>query len=421
VPHFGTSRAWAAGLGGVLLVAVSGCSPSTTSSTSGGSACQSLTLGFIGPFTGTHSFVGPKMQAGVQVAVDEINKQGGVLGCHHLSFITQDDAQDPGDAVPAANSEVAQNIVAFVGPTSGTAAVVQPIADKANIPILMFGGGAEFDKITDPRFYRMSASDSEQADAMVYYAKTKGYTKVALAFGNQSVDQSLLPSIKFAAQKLGITVTASVTFTSGATSFRSEIQNLFAGGPQAILGQVDIDSAATLFTEVRQAGMFTTPWIVSNSWYDPAWFSAVGAAVATGPVYIANPGAGGTIGLAPFLAFLKQVDAADKQPAIEEETMYDAVTTWALGVDEAGSWTEPQIEAGIAKATGSGTPCGSYADCYALIKAGKAIDWQGSQTAVDFDQYHNVYGPFDILHYNADRSTTTLVTLNASQVQQAIH
>jgi branched-chain amino acid transport system substrate-binding protein len=359
------------------------------------------------------------METGVKVAVDAINRSGGVLGCHHVNFVVQDDAADLGDAVPAAQKEISDGIVAFVGPTSSTAAVVQPIADSANIPMLMFGGGSEFDHDADPRFYRMSASDSEQALAMVYYARSRGWTRVALAFGNMNVDQALIPSVQLAARKLGITVTANVTFTSGSTSFRSEIQTLFGGHPQAILGQVDTDSAPTMFTELSQDGLTSTPWVVSNSWDDPAFYRAVGSKVATGPIYITNPGAGGTVGLAPFLQLMKQYAPADKQPGIEEETMYDAVTTWALGVDEARTWIEPKIEAGIAAATGSGTKCGSYADCYKLIKAGSVIDFEGSQTAVDFDKYHNVYGPFDILHYNPNGSTKSLATIDAQTLQQA--
>src|SRR5258708_9175801 len=206
-----------------LFLAACGSSGSGSNAASTGN-CGPVTIGLVGTFSGTHSFVGPTMETGVKVAMDAISRSGGVLGCHHVNFVVQDDAADTGDAVPAAQKEISDGIVAFVGPTSATAAVVQPIADKANLPTLMFGGGSEFDHDADPRFYRMSASDSEQAVAMVYYARSRGWSRVALAFGNQNVDQALTPSVQLAAQKLGVKVTATVTFASGSTSFRSEIQ-----------------------------------------------------------------------------------------------------------------------------------------------------------------------------------------------------
>src|SRR5262249_50532609 len=94
-----------------LAAAACGSSPSGTGTSSGN--CKPVTIGLIGTFTGTHSFVGPTMETGVKVAVDAINKDGGVLGCHKIKFVVQDDAADPGDAVPAAQKEVSDGIVGF--------------------------------------------------------------------------------------------------------------------------------------------------------------------------------------------------------------------------------------------------------------------------------------------------------------------
>ena len=418
--RFRSSGGRAAGIAAAILVALTACGGSSSATSN-----SPLTIGLISTFTGAQAHVGPGMLAGAQFAVNIINSNGGVLGTHHLTLVTQDDSFDPGDALPAAQKEIqSDGVVAIVGPTSATASVVLPLAAKANIPMLMFGGGDAFDKVTDPHFYRMSASDTEQSYAMAVYAHTKGWNKVAIALGNASVDQAVLPGLQYAAQKLGMTVTATVTFVNGSTSFRSELQTLFAGQPDAILGQADINAAPTMFSEMRQLGYAQTPWVVSNSWADAAFFAAVGPTVASGPIFIANPGAGGSIGLPWFLdAWNKAYPnlGPTQRPGITQETMYDAVTTWALGVDQAGTWTEPQINAGILKASnGPGTPCGDYVSCYNMIKAGKAIAWEGAFSNTKFDQYHNVFGPFDVLQYKTDGTFATLTTITADQVRQAL-
>jgi ABC-type branched-subunit amino acid transport system substrate-binding protein len=412
----------AAGFAVAVLVALTACSGSSPSS---GSSNSPLTIGLISTFTGAHAFAGPGMLAGAQFAVNIINSNGGVLGTHHLTLVTQDDSFDPGDALPAAQKEIqSDGVVAIVGPSSATAAVVLPLASKANIPMLMFGGGDAFDKVTDPHFYRMSASDTEQSYAMAVYAHSKGWDKVAIALGNADVDQAILPGIQYAAQKLGMTITATVTFVVGSTSFRSELQTLFAGHPQAILGQADINAAPTMFSQMRQLGLAQTPWVASNTFADAAFFAAVGPTVASGPIYIANPGAGGSIGLPWFLdAWSKAYPnlGPTQRPGILQETMYDAVMTWALGVAEAGTWNEPQINSGILKASnGPGTPCADYVTCYNMIKAGKAIAWEGAASNTKFDKYHNVFGPFDVLQYKADGTFATLTTITADQVRQAL-
>jgi branched-chain amino acid transport system substrate-binding protein len=402
----------------LVLIAATACSSSSSGGSAGGTP-KAYKLGLIGPLTGVRADVGSGMVSGAKLAITEINANGGVLG-HQLSLVQQDDAGDPGDAVPAAQKELqSDHITAMVGPTALTEAVVLPLIDRANIPDLMWGGGGEFDKVTDPHFFRMTPSDTEQADAMAVFAQSKGWKRVSLAIGSASADQSLLPALKTATAKLGISIVSQVTVTIGSTSFRSEIQRLYANKPDAILAQFDIPSAGILFGEVAQEGLSSTPWVASNLWYSTEFVKSVGKAV-TGPIYIANPGSTNVVGPSQFLAILKAQTGASA-PRNGQEAMYDAVTTWALGADVAGTTSWPKIGAGIIKASnGPGTACGDYPTCYTMIKAGTAINWDGSGSTVDFDKYHNVFGPFDVLHYNANGSTTSVTTITSTDVINAL-
>ncbi len=332
----------AIGVGAAALLATA-CGSGNTSS-SGGNGSSPINLGLIAPLTGARADLGQGMQTGAKIALAVINAHGGVLG-HQVNLSVQDDVADPGDAVPAAQKEInSDNVVGIVGPISQTASVVLPLAERANIPNLMWGGGAAFDQISDPHFFRMSPSDTEQADAMVVYAHSKGWNNVALAVGNTSGDQSLVPGIQAAAQKLGMTVGSPVTIAVGASSFRSEIQTLFAGHPQAVLGQFDIPSAGVLFGELKQEGLTSTPWVASNLWFANEFFTSVGASVASGPIYIANPGAENQ-GYQPFLNILKQQTGAS-QPSNGQSYIYDAVNAWALGAQIAGTTSMPRHRAG---------------------------------------------------------------------------
>ena len=145
----------------------------------------------------------------------------------------------------------------------------------------------------------------------------------------------------------------------------------------------------------------------------------MGATTASGPVYIANPGAENQ-GYPDFLRLLKQRTGAS-QPSNGQTFMYDAVNVWALGAKEANSWSFPAIEQGILKAAnGPGTQCFDYLSCYDLLKSGKSINYQGAASSVDFDRYHNVFGPFDMLHYNPDGSTSSMVVLTPAQITKAL-
>lgn len=397
-----------------LLIAACGAS-----SGSGAPGKGPITLGEMGPLTGARADIGTAMVQGSKLALGAINADGGVLG-HPVKLDPQDDAADPADAVPATDKEInTDHVAAIVGPIVQTAPVVLPLAARAKIPDLMWGGGAAFDNETSPYFYRLAPSDTEMSDSMMVYAHKRGWNNIALAIGNTTGDTSLVPGLKAAAAKLGMTVQKTVTITVGATSFRSEISDLFSGHPQAIVGQFDIPSAGVLFGELKQQNLLSTPWVVSNLWFAKEFYSSVGSSVASGPIYIANPGVENG-GYSNFLSLLKQ-KTGQSQPSNGETYMYDAVNIWALGAKEAGTYAYPALEKGILKAAnGPGTTCTTYDQCLSLLKSGKAIKYVGAASSVSFDKHHNVYGPFDFLHYNSNGTTSTLATLSPSEILGAL-
>jgi len=399
---------------------VSACGSSSGGSGSG-SSNSVLPLGLEGPLTGNRADIGKAMVQAAQMAVDVINKNGGVDG-HQVKLYTQDDAGDPVDAVPAVHTLInVDNVVAIVGPISLTEAGILPSVDAANIPNLMWGGGSQFDAITDPHFFRMSPSDTEQAEAMVYYAYKQGWTKIALAFGAGSGSQSLVAPIQAAAKHLGMTITTNVALTPGLSNYSSQVTDVYNTHPQAVLGQFNNTTAGIFFGEIKQQGDLSTPFIGDNIFYTNTWFNAVGKTVASGPVYMTNSSTTGGQGAATMLSLMKQYYGYTTPPNGFEYT-YDGVMAWAIGADEAGTWKWPAVEQGIVKATtptSQTTLCTSYPSCYSLIKQHKPVKFEGSASSVTFDKYHNVYGPFSVLRFNADGSTQTVVTYTAQEIQAA--
>jgi neutral amino acid transport system substrate-binding protein len=404
---------------GAIALLLAACGSGSANSGSGTSGTGPITLGEMGPLTGSRADIGAAMVQGSNLALRAINSDGGVLG-HQVKLDSQDDASDPADAVPATDKEInTDHVAAIVGPIVQTAPVVLPLAARAKIPDLMWGGGAAFDNETSPYFFRLAPSDTEMSDAMIVYAHQRGWKNIALAIGNTTGDTSLVPGLKAAAARLGMTVQKTVTISVGATSFRSEISNLFSGHPQAVVGQFDIASAGVLFGELKQENLLSTPWVVSNLWFAKEFYTSVGASVASGPIYIANPGVENG-GYNNFLSLLKQ-KTGQSQPSNGETFMFDAVNIWALGAQEAGTYKYPALEHGIIKAAnGPGTACTTYTQCLSLLKSGKAIKYVGAASSVSFDKHHNVYGPFDFLHYNSDGTTSTVATLGPSQILRTL-
>ena len=122
-----------------LLITLVLAACGTTSSAGGGSSYQGKTikLGAILSITGAGGVYGPQSRNGMQLAVDEINKSGGVNGAQ-INLEVQDDASDKAQSAQLAQTMIQQDqVMALLGPTLSNSAVgVHPLAESLKTPIV---------------------------------------------------------------------------------------------------------------------------------------------------------------------------------------------------------------------------------------------------------------------------------------------
>jgi branched-chain amino acid transport system substrate-binding protein len=80
----------------------------------GTARAQDIKIAVVGPITGSNAAIGEQMKRGGQMAVQDINAKGGVLG-KKLALEIADDACDPKQAVAAANDVVGKKVVFVAG------------------------------------------------------------------------------------------------------------------------------------------------------------------------------------------------------------------------------------------------------------------------------------------------------------------
>jgi branched-chain amino acid transport system substrate-binding protein len=99
---------------------------------------QDIKIGLAGPITGPLAFLGQHIKWGADLAVDEINQAGGVLG-RKLVFLMQDSGCRPADGVAAAERLLNQDRVdVMLGDVcSGSTMAVMPIIEKAQKPFIV--------------------------------------------------------------------------------------------------------------------------------------------------------------------------------------------------------------------------------------------------------------------------------------------
>jgi ABC-type branched-subunit amino acid transport system substrate-binding protein len=407
-----------AGIAVMTLAAACG-----SSSGSGGSASgKTVHFAVAGAYSGIQAAVGQPILEGSKAAAYVINKDGGILGSK-LVVDAVDTKGDPADAVTALRQDIALNHPsAIVGPASLEIHGAQPVFDQAKIPDGWNGGSAEYDHNSDPLLWRCNPSDSQEGVAIAAYAITKGYKRAAMYFTNVAASQAFEPIITNAYTKLGGTIVATQNVTPGLSDYRTEVSKLIAAKPDVIFSQMEPATAATTIKNFQQLGGLKVPMVGTDLMAGSDVIKAVGPSFDAQHIVMvqgSNELAGSA---AAFSAAYKTVNG--HAPIAGAGYAYDCTILFALAATYAKSTSPSAIEGAILKVSNPpGIKVSDYATAVADIKAGKKIDYEGVSGPLDFNQYHNVTGPWDVVVATGDAAgdIKTLETLQPAQIQAALN
>ncbi len=388
------------------------------SSSSGGGLSGPVKIGVLAAFTGIYSTFGQAFGEGAQVAAKEINDNGGIQG-HQVQIVNGDSVGDPIDAVTALQKLInIDKVAGIIGPQAIEIGATQPIFDRYHIVDMYQGGTVDFDTLTDPWIWRGSASDSQEGVAMSLYAISKGYKNAAIMFSTESSGQTLKPILQQTYEKLGGHVAIAVDLTIGQSSYRSEVARVVAAHPDVIFLHVDPVTAAPLFSNFREANNFAIPFIGTDSTTGSDWDKAVGNQVAhdhlVSLVGGSEPSGGGDV----FNTWYAKTFT--HQPLANANYAYDSVMVLALAIAKANS-TDPQavVNAIPQVSNPPGQIVSDWATAVAAIKAGTKINYDGASGPMDFNKYHNVFGPFDAVAVDLQGNLQTVKAFTAAELAAA--
>jgi ABC-type branched-subunit amino acid transport system substrate-binding protein len=355
-----------------------------------------VTMGVLSCFTGSLASLGAAMLQGSQVAMKGINDAGGILG-QPLALQHADTQCDLADGVTAVRQLLGfSNVVGIIGPETQEIAAVSPIVTSAKIPTQFQGGSTLFDKNADPYLWRDSPSDSQLGVAMALYAFNKGYKKADLIFYSDIAAQTFPPPITATFTKLGGTVVKSYTISPGQSSYLTTVQQVIADTPDVIFTQTDAPTAAVLFHNFKTLNNLAIPFVGTDVTGGGDYLKAITNQVAHDHlISVYGTSVSGQAADEFNRLFAIVVPGANQQPLGNANYAYDSVISQALAIDQAKSINGPDINAALATVSNPpGTQCYTYAACLALIKAGTKINYEGASGPLDYNQFHNVFGPY---------------------------
>lgn len=145
-----------------------------------------IVFGLSTAVTGNFPLAGERTLQGVDLAIEEINAAGGVLG-KKLTYIYEDDGNDATTAVNVVTKLLNEDVVAVIGPhTTGNTLAVQSLYADAGMPFFSGGSGVKLEtEMQNKYFHRVRPSDSIcGAIAVKYAVETLGAKKVGIDYNN---------------------------------------------------------------------------------------------------------------------------------------------------------------------------------------------------------------------------------------------
>jgi branched-chain amino acid transport system substrate-binding protein len=199
------------------------------------------------------------IRQGIQIAIEEINRSGGVLGGRKLELIVRDNRAVPARAAAHYNELAGTKdlVAVFCGKFSSAVVESLPLIHKQKLVLL--DPWAANDKIIEngyaPNYaFRLSLKDSLAVPAMMGYARKRGFSKVGLLLINTSWGRNNLEVVeRYLAAKPGISVVDTQWFNYGDNSLMAQYRSIRKAGANAVVfvgvepeGAVLVREVATL-------------------------------------------------------------------------------------------------------------------------------------------------------------------------------
>lgn len=196
-----------------------------------------LRIGTLLPVTGSLAFLGPPEIAGVNLAIQEINEGGGVLG-KPVELAEGDSGDTPEFANATVDRLLGENVDAIVG--AAASGISLAVIDKiAGAGIVQFSPANTSDKLTTYEdkglYFRVAPPDLLQGAAIAKLVADDGATNVAIIARNDAYGTGLAEVVQKTLEAAGITVSVVKIYEPDAGTFDAEVNEIAGASPDAVV------------------------------------------------------------------------------------------------------------------------------------------------------------------------------------------
>ncbi len=219
-------------------------------------AQEPIRVGSFLSVTGPAAFLGDPEQKTLEMQVEKINAEGGLLG-RKLQLIVYDDAGDAEKARTFVKRLLEQDKVDLIvgGSTTGTTMAAVPLAEAAGVPFISLAGAVVIVEPVKKWVFKTPHTDRMACDKIFVDIKARGLSKVALISGSGGFDKSMRGECLKVAPNHGMQIVADETYGAADTDMTAQLTKIKASGAQAVLNAGFGQGPAIVTRNHKQVGV----------------------------------------------------------------------------------------------------------------------------------------------------------------------
>jgi branched-chain amino acid transport system substrate-binding protein len=307
---------------------------------------DTVRIGLEAPLSGDLATLGQGMLNGAELAADQINAEGGLLG-KDIEVVAIDDGGDPKVGVPAVQEALDAGLDGVVGPyNSGVGVETLPLYEKAGlVPIRLTS-----DTDTEGFGFTLQPMGSQiapvTAEALTDYLGAK---RVAIAYDKvEEYTTGISKEVRTALEQGGAQVTAFQPIEPGQADYTSVVNKLSAGNPDAIYAAVYSPEGAAIAKAIKPGSSPTC--LLDYGAYDDAYITEA-ADAATNCSVVGVPAPSDFAGSETYVT--DYTDEFGEEPGTWSPYTYDSLNVLADAVEQAGSFDAKALTAALDKVKGA--------------------------------------------------------------------
>ena len=350
---------------------------------------DALVLGTLMPLTGDLGFLGPGIETGAILAVEQINAAGGVNG-EDVVWVQGDSGTAPDVAATSLATLISEGAAGVMGAAASgiSLAIMQTAIDAGVVMVSPSNTSPQFTKVKNNGFYaRTAPSDLLQGAVLAQVLIEDGVKSLSIISRADSYGRGLAEATAsaFESEKDGRVVNTIVYHDQNATEFSSEVTQVGKNNSDAIVGILFPTTGCGVLQAAFEQGVLETPWYFTDGVRGANLDSECGLNGALDGFKGTAPGSTAGAALDAYTAAYQERFGED--PAPYSAQAYDAIMIMALSA-AANGVTGADIASGLVAVSGyseGDTECIGV-DCLALAADGTGIDYKGASGDINLDE-----------------------------------